>query len=256
MRSRILDTLQSGKRLIEPFTGSAAVFLNAGFENNLLADTNPDLISVYEELRDSSTEFINQAEALFIDKNNTESRYYELRDEFNACEDRQKRAALFIYLNRHCYNGLCRYNSKGVFNTPFGRYKKPRLPLQEMEKFVQLSENASFECADYQDTMAKARKGDVVYCDPPYVPLSATSYFTDYHVGGFNWDDQVLLAETAAKLSARGVRVVISNHDTKKVKQLYREAGAKILTFDVRRTISCDTKNRKKVRELLAVFAN
>ncbi len=124
-----------------------------------------------------------------------------------------------------------------------------------MKEFAWLAENAVFECADYQDTMGQARTGDVIYCDPPYVPLSATSYFTDYHVGGFNWDDQVLLAETAARLSAQGVRVVISNHDTKKVKALYREAGAKILTFDVRRTISCDTSNRKKVRELLAVFS-
>ena len=211
---------------------------------------------MYEELRDSPASFIRQANALFTEKNNAESRYYQFRDEFNACTDRRKKAALFVYLNRHCYNGLCRYNSKGVFNTPFGRYKKPRLPVGEMQAFAQLAKDAIFECADYQDTMGKARTGDVIYCDPPYVPLSATSYFTDYHVGGFNWDDQVLLAETAARLSAQGIRVVISNHDTKKVKALYREAGARILTFDVRRTISCDTSNRKKVRELLAVFSS
>lgn len=256
MRQRILDALGPGKRLIEPFTGSAAIFLNAGFKQNLLADTNPDLITLYKVLLSHGEDFITETEALFIDQNNNEQSYYRFRDEFNECKNDRRRASLFVYLNRHCYNGLCRYNSKGIFNTPFGRYKKPRVPRSEMEQFLKIGKNAVFERADYQDTMNKAKKGDVIYCDPPYVPLSATSYFTDYHVGGFNWDDQELLADRAKTLASKGVRVVISNHDTKKIKKLYKEREAKIISFDVRRTISCDASNRKKVRELLAIFSS
>ncbi len=241
--------------MIEPFVGSAAVFLNAEYKYNLLADSNPDLIMLYSQLLNEKKSFIDQAETLFIEENNNEESYYDFRDEFNSCANEQRRATLFIYLNRHCYNGLCRYNSKGVFNTPFGRYKRPRLPRKEMRHFIDAAQNAIFECADYQDTMNKAVKGDVVYCDPPYVPLSATSYFTDYHVGGFNWDDQVLLAEKAEQLALRGVRVVISNHGTKKIRNLYKDRNARITTFDVQRTISCNANNRIKVKELLAVFS-
>ena len=250
----MVAALDGGERLIEPFLGSAAIFLNAGYRENLLADSNPDLIMLYQQLVKEKEKFIYLTEKLFTEENNCEEKYYEFRDEFNSCQNRQRRAALFVYLNRHCYNGLCRYNSKGMFNTPFGRYTNPRLPHKEMLHFIDAGRHASFECADYQDTMNKAENGDVIYCDPPYVPLSATSYFTDYHVGGFNWDDQLILADTAEALSRRNVRVVISNHDTKKVRQLYRERRAKIITFDVQRNISCNASNRKKVKELLAVF--
>ncbi|MFT7458110.1 MAG: DNA adenine methylase [Planctomycetota bacterium] len=221
----------------------------------MLADSNPDLIILYEHLRKKKERFIDYVEALFVDENNSEESYYQFRDEFNACSNLQRRSALFIYLNRHCYNGLCRYNSKGKFNTPFGRYKRPLLPREQMLHFIEATKYASFECADYQDTLSKAIKGDVVYCDPPYVPLSATSYFTDYHVGGFNWDDHVLLADKAEQLAEQGVRVVISNHDTKEIRELYKDKKAEISSFDVQRNISCDTNNRNKVRELLAIFS-
>ena len=124
-----------------------------------------------------------------------------------------------------------------------------------MLHFIVAAKNTTIDCADYQDTMCKAEKGDVVYCDPPYVPLNATSYFTDYHVGGFNWDDQVLLMEKAAELAGRGIRVVISNHDTKEIRKLYKSKKAKINSFDVQRYISCNADNRKKVKELLAIFS-
>jgi DNA adenine methylase len=255
LRERILPALGQGNRLIEPFVGSAAVFLNSDYQHYLLADTNPDLIMLYNQLRKGKERFIDYAETLFTGEYNNEASYYCFRDEFNSCKNKRRRASLFIYLNRHCYNGLCRYNSKGLFNTPFGRYKRPRLPRKAMLHFIVAAENTSIECADYQDTMCKAEKGDVVYCDPPYVPLNATSYFTDYHVGGFNWDDQVLLVERAGELAGRGVRVVISNHDTKEIRKLYKSRNAKIESFDVQRNISCNADNRKKVKEILAIFS-
>ena len=244
-----------GKRLIEPFTGSAAVFLNTNYAEYLLADSNPDLINLYQQLVAEGEDFIRYCGSLFIPVNNTAKKYYAFREEFNDTGDRRRKSALFLYLNRHCYNGLCRYNKKGKFNTPFGLYKKPALPAKEMRVFVAAARDATFLHAEFTSTLKLARAGDVVYCDPPYAPLSKTAYFTDYHVGGFNWDDQILLTETAQKLADQGIQVVISNHNIRAIGELYKKAGAKIEAFKVQRHISCDGSNRKKADEILALFS-
>lgn len=230
------------------------MFLNTDFEHYLLADSNPDLIGLYTHLLEGGEAYIRRCRTYFTAENNTPDRYYALRDRFNTMPSGPDKAALFLYLNRHCYNGLCRYNSRGEFNTPFGRYVRPYFPEREMRHFLQAAARAGFLHAAFTDSMQLAEKGDVVYCDPPYAPLSTTAYFTDYQSGGFKWDDQILLAETASQLAARGARVVISNHDTKPVRDLYRGAGARLKRFQVRRTISCNTAKRDKVGELLAVF--
>lgn len=203
---------------------------------------------------DEGEKFIHYCRTLFTPENNTPDRYYALREEFNLAEDTRIKSALFLYLNRHCYNGLCRYNSRGEFNTPFGRYARPYFPEKEMLRFINAAGRAEFLHAIFVDSMKLAGKGDIVYCDPPYAPLSTTAYFTDYHSGGFKWEDQQLLAQTAGELAERGARVVISNHNTKQVRDLYRQAGARIKRFQVRRNISCDAGNRGTVGELLAVF--
>ena len=246
--------MNGGRRLIEPFTGSAAVFLNTEFEEYILADTNPDLIQLYQHLIDEGDDFIRYCRRFFSGENNEEERYYLLREEFNRTANARRKAALFLYLNRHCYNGLCRYNSKGKFNTPFGRYTRPYFPKKEMEHFLAAAGKARFINAGFHNSMRLARAGDTVYCDPPYAPLSDTAYFTDYHSSGFGWEDQLQLAHTARELAERGVQVVISNHDTRPIRALYRDAGAKIRAFEASRTISCDVSSRKKVGELLAIF--
>ena len=251
---RIQNRLDPGKRLVEPCVGSGAVFLNAGFKKYLLADTNPDLISLYLHVQKNDEQFIEYCQSFFTSKNNCEERYYQFRDKFNTSADSRFKSALFLYLNRHCYNGLCRYNSKHEFNTPFGRYKKPYFPKKELDTFHLASQSAKFIHANFVDTMKRAKQGDVVYCDPPYVPLSKTACFTDYFSGGFGWDEQIELAEWAGKLAKKGIPVIISNHDTDHTRSLYQEAGAKTEGFLVRRTISCDINNRKKIGEILAVF--
>lgn len=249
----IKSTLPKGGRLIEPFVGSGAVFLNTEYSENLLADSNPDLINLFKILQDEGQDFIQYCDSLFTEANNTEAAFYELRSEFNATKDVRRKAALFVYLNRHCFNGLCRYNSKGGFNVPFGRYSKPGLPEKEMLYFHEKAKHAVFEVANFITTMEKAKLGDVVYCDPPYVPLSATSSFTSYAKGGFGLQEQYALADMAKTLQKRGIGVVISNHDTVFTNEVYQPA--QIITFDVQRFISSDTKNRNAVSELLAVFA-
>ena len=252
--SRIKDVLGSGQRLIEPFTGSAAVFLNTDYQKYLLSDSNPDLINLYRQLSKEGPSFIRYCGTFFKRTNNNKGRYYQFRDEFNSSGSRRRKSALFLYLNRHCYNGLVRYNGRGEFNTPFGRHPSPYFPEKEMHHFLTVADKAEFINTNYQDCMKKARKGDVIYCDPPYVPLTATSCFTDYHTGGFSWDDQLQLARLAKELARKGVQVVISNHDTRTLRNLYKEAGASITGFKVQRMISSDTSNRSRVGELLAVF--
>lgn len=250
---RVKTSLPSGKRLIEPFLGSGAVFLNTQYARYLLSDSNLDLIQLYQFLKNEGQAFINYCRDFFCEKHNTEKNFYKCRLLFNTTQDTRLKAALFVYLNKHCFNGLCRYNSQGEFNTPFGKYKKPYFPEKEMLHFHVMSQKATFKHADFATTMLAAKHGDVVYCDPPYVPLSATANFTSYSAGIFGEQQQLKLAHLAEQLSNKGIMVVISNHATEFTRAAYSKA--KILTFPVQRYISCRGSNRNKVAELLAIFS-
>lgn len=260
---RVLDRIHNhlasdmnapGKRLIEPFVGSGAVFLNTSYKRYLLADSNPDLIMLYQLLQQRGEAFIEACRRYFIAGNNCAARYYRLRERFNKTNDPKLKSILFVYLNRHCYNGLCRYNASHEFNTPFGRYKRPYFPGKEMLAFYYASKKATFIQLGFVETMKKARRGDVVYCDPPYAPLSRTACFTDYFVGGFGWEQQTELSDCASRLAQKGIQVIISNHHTRHTASLYRNAGASTERFMVSRTISCKPSQRNQVEELLAVF--
>jgi len=249
---RIKEVLPKGNRLIEPFAGSGVVSLNTDYDKCLLADNNVDLINLFLILQDMGVGFINYCHSFFTEENNAEVRFYGFREDFNSTMDTLRKVALFVYLNRHTYNGLCRYNSKGQFNTPFGRYKKPYFPEKEMLHFLNMSKKAVFKVADFRDTMKSAQPGDVVYCDPPYVPLSDTANFTGYSQGGFFLADQVELAQLAQELADRGVPVLISNHATEFTLNIYQAAEIKRLS--VQRFISCNGANRGKAEEVLALF--
>jgi len=253
LTERIKALLPDGNCLIEPFTGSGAVFLNTDFKRYILNDINPDLIALFQIVQTSGQEFFDYAKKLFTAKNNQETRYYELRQRFNASDDSIERSALFIYLNRHGYNGLCRYNKgKREFNVPFGRYVKPRFPEPELQFFHSKAKHARFICEEFNKTMSRARKGSVVYCDPPYAPLSKTANFTSYSHKRFEETEQRLLADKAAQLADRQIPVLISNHDTPFTRNIYQ--NTQLNTFPVRRTISCNPKNRGMAAELLAFF--
>ena len=248
----IRGILPPAHRLIEPFVGSGAVFLTTSSERYVLNDINPDLITLFQTLQSRGAHFIADAKSIFRPENNTSKAYYGLRDQFNGSVDAYERSILFLYLNRHGYNGLCRYNRAGGFNVPFGRYKAPRFPEEDLYQFYEKARHARFVCEDYRRTLARARQGNVVYCDPPYVPLSATASFTAYAAGGFDLPKQSTLAEAVRRTARRGVPVLVSNHDTPLTQALY--AGAVISVVQVRRNISCNSENRHKARELLAYF--
>ena len=251
---RIKDQLPPGRRLVEPFAGSGAVFLNTDYPSFLLSDSNADLINLYQHLKEGGGDFIEHCRRYFTPAANREQEYYRLRARFNGAPGKQEKAALFLYLNRHGYNGLCRYNASGMFNTPFGKYKKPYFPEKEMLYFAQRAQRADFACRDFRKTMMSLEPGDIVYCDPPYAPLSVTANFTEYSGGGFGSREQEELAELAGKLAGRGIPVLLSNHDTEFTRQIYR--GAKFTSFKVQRFISCRGNNRNKAAELLALFEN
>jgi DNA adenine methylase len=240
-------------RFIEPFVGSGAVFLNNPYASSLLSDSNHDLIHLYAVLKSKRDEFIRRCKKLFTQENNAEKKFYELREEFNASRDTEARAALFVYLNRHCFNGLCRYNRKGGFNTPFGRYDRVHFPSDRMLAFAKKLATAELQQMDFRKALAQAGEGDVVYCDPPYVPLTATSNFTSYAAGGFGTQDQRDLQKVAVEAAERGAVVLISNHDTPFTQDLYQGANW-VKSVMVSRTISCDGQNRNKAKELIAVY--
>jgi len=242
------------KRLVEPFVGGGSVFLNLDFDEYLLCDTNSDLISLYKAVKRAPLKFERDAREYFSAHNNTPERYYELREEFNQTSDVYHRALLFLYLNRHGYNGLCRYNKSGGYNVPFGRYKKPYFPEIEIEHLSHKLKKASFIVGDFQQAFEQLMPGDVVYCDPPYSPINRTSNFTAYSGSEFSDDDQLRLVNCAIKARASGIPSVISNHYTTFTKELYACADEKSL-FAVQRSISQNGKQRNKVQEVLALFS-
>jgi DNA adenine methylase len=238
---------------VEPFVGAGSVFLNLDYPAYHLNDINQDLISLYTYLKTKPNKFIRESKAFFSGDYNHKEKYYHFRNRFNQSQDSYERALLFLYLNRHGYNGLCRYNQKGGYNVPFGSYVSPYFPEVELKHYVNKAKKVSLFQRDFSEIMYEAPKNSVIYCDPPYVPISKSANFTAYAGNSFDWEAHEKLAKCARDLSKRVSCVVISNHDLPAVRELYR--GAKLIKLEVSRTLSCKTTNRNKVAELIAVFS-
>jgi len=249
---KILAVLPKGKCLIEPFCGSATVFLNTQYKKNIVADTNNDVINIFKQLKKDPEQFIPYCDRLFIPPNNDSEQYYEFRKQFNETDDPRLRASLFLYMNKHGYNGLCRYNSSGGFNVPFGKYKKVRFPEDYLLEFAEKSQSAEFFTQDFESSFSMAKKGDVFYCDPPYVPLNASNSSFRYVEKIFSMEQQEKLALLAEKTAKKGIPVLISNHYTDFTKEIYK--NAELTTFSVQRYISCKGDKREKAQEVLALF--
>lgn len=247
--------LPKGDCLIEPFVGAGSVFLNSNYKHYILNDINQDLINLYQVLQTKPDQFILDAAQLFTEQHNVADAYYEHRKTFNATTDSYQRSIMFLYLNRHGYNGLCRYNKSGGYNVPFGKYKRPYFPEKELHLFAEKAQQATFVCENYRNTFNRATDGDVIYCDPPYVPLSKTASFTSYAGNGFGLDEQADLANAAEEVvkAKHKVSVLLSNHDTIWTRKIYEHAS-KIKAINVARTISQKGNGRKKVGELLALY--
>ncbi len=244
------------KTYCEPFGGSLSVALNNVADKYILNDINKDLVAIYNNINTDGENFIQYCKELFIPTNNTKEVYLDIRSQFNNCTDMRERARIFVYLNRHCFNGLSRYNSKGGFNVPYGKYDSPKCPVDEMRFFHKYFEGkeVSFNSVSFEDESlySSLGEGDVLYMDPPYVPATETANFTSYATEGFTHEQQVKLSNIAEELSSKGVKVIISNHDVPITRELYK--NAKIYGIQVTRTISAKSSSRKKASELIAVY--
>ncbi|MTC34334.1 Dam family site-specific DNA-(adenine-N6)-methyltransferase [Providencia alcalifaciens] len=244
--------LPKTKRLVEPFAGSCAVMMNTDYERYLIADANPDLINLYNEIISMPAHmFSGEAAELFGYAVDNESIYYWFRAEFNTKKSELnavENACLFLYLNRHCFNGLCRYNKKGEFNVPFGKLKKPYFPEKEIVSFSEKAMRADIVCLEWQDTLSLVDFGDGVYCDPPYMGDG----FTRYHTAGFSDEDQEALAKTLKDINSnQGNPVTVSNSIA--AKELYLDLGFAVHEIEAPRKISANG-NRKSATEIIAVL--
>jgi DNA adenine methylase len=226
------------RRLVEPFCGGLAVTLGLRPERALLNDVNPHLINFYRQ--------IQKGLKISIEMRNDRVLFYEHRDRFNELLRNGKAtsseaAALFYYLNRTAYNGLCRFNRSGEFNVPFGRYATINY-RRRFSEYRSVFANWEFTANRFDEV--PLRPDDFIYADPPYDVV-----FTQYSKGGFAWDEQVKTAEWLAK--HRGP-VILSNQATPRIMRLYRELGYKLIKLDAPRRISC-TGDRRAAKEVLAI---
>jgi DNA adenine methylase len=246
---------------IEPFFGAGAVFFSFGASvPKIASDTNAELINVYEMVRD-------HAEALIFEltkHENSERHFYSVRawdrDPFYASIAPVTRAARFVFLNRTCYNGLYRVNSRGEFNVPFGRYKNPKIvPAEELKKASQFLNSPSRDGSiprllpgDYTEASAHAKSGDLVYFDPPYDPISDSSSFVAYSRNGFDQTQHEKLRDEVLRLTSLGVAVVVSNSDTTFIRNLYSDSKTfKIEYLSSRRRVASREAKRRLTQELV-----
>ncbi len=272
----VLETIRDQKkgrpieRYIEPFGGSGAVIANLGldFSSRTYGEFNPELTDLMTDLTENTDALIKETEKLFKKETNDSVAYYKFRTEFNEliggqAANRLRKSALFIYLNRHCFNGLCRYGPNG-FNVPFGRYSKTIAPSEEIRAFADKMEGVKIaKPCSFEKLMTNVGEDTLIYCDPPYYPLTQTSKFTQYSSkAGFDDERQEALARKAAECASKGAIVLISNHRVDKCLETYtkaaKEAGVRVRldhTIPVARFISSKGADRgNKVVELIAEF--
>ncbi len=240
-------------RYYEPFAGGAALFFRVAPERAVLGDSNADLITLYSTVATDVAAVIRRLEAHRTKHN--ESYYYAQRARWNdldASWPAADRAATFIYLNKTCFNGLWRVNRSGAFNVPIGRYIDPPIHRPETLRAAQaVLARAELRCGDYRAAIAGASRGDFVYFDPPYDPVTPTANFTSYTANAFGPDEQRALADTARALVARGCRVMLSNSDTPFIRSLYK--GFSIDRVKCSRAINSNAAKRGDVDEVIVV---
>lgn len=239
---------------LEPFVGSGAVFFYIKRKYNpkrvIISDNNEDLINTYIVVRDNLEDLIK---LLKIHKrNHCKEYYYKIREtDVNELSNVEK-AARFLYLNKTCYNGLYRVNSKGKFNVPFGRYKNPNIVNEKnLRKAHKLLQGVTIKLQSFEKVLEDAESGDFIYFDPPYYPLSKTANFTSYTRDAFLDDEQRKLAEVYKKLDERGCLLMLSNSDTEFIKNLYSYDGLKIYKVKARRAINSKADKRGAINELV-----
>lgn len=232
----------------EPFLGGAAVLLDLNPTSAVVNDINPELINVYTQVRDR-VEVVIQELIKFDNLHEIDSEpkllYYDIRKDFNEYlgSNTPTQAARFIYLNKHCFNGLYRVNSKGEFNVPFnGKLSGWSADPDRLRELSTRLKNVDIRCGSFEDAIRDAMPGDLVFFDSPYAPLNPTS-FVDYTKEGFEYEDHVMLAAWFKELTNRGCYCMLTNHDTPLIRELYKDFNIEVV--DVRRSINRNGNDRK-----------
>ncbi|MDP3916766.1 MAG: DNA adenine methylase [Nanoarchaeota archaeon] len=243
---------QEAERYFEPFVGGGAVAFYVIQKNHLkeiyLSDINEELINCYEVIRGNVEELIDKLKQ--HRNNHNKEYYYAIRELTPEILSKVERASIFIYLNKTCFNGLYRVNSKGKFNVPMGSYKNPSIfhedDLRELSKILK---NVKILKMHFEKVSEYAKKGDFIYFDPPYYPLQKGKSFTSYTKNNFSEKDQIRLAEVFRELDKKGCKVMLSNSDTKFIKELYQ--GYNIHIVKAKRMINCDATKRGAINEVV-----
>ncbi len=242
------------ERYLEPFLGSGAMFFfvkqEYGPKKCFLSDVNADLINCFVVVRDRAQELT----PLLEKHRNSHSKgyYYKIRKLDGNKLPSLERAAKFVYLNKTCFNGLYRVNSKGQFNVPIGSYTRPKIYGEEtLVKASGLLAGTRLMAMPFENVLKFVKAGDFVYLDPPYFPLSKTSSFTSYTKAAFGEEEQKKLCAVFRKLDKLGCKVMLSNSDHPFIKKLY--TGFRIETVSANRLISCDPSTRGKISELVVL---
>lgn len=240
------------KNYYEPFVGAGALLFNLQPKKAFINDVNSELINCYNVIKDSLDELIEDLKK----HQNTPEYYYEIRELDRKPEFQQltqvERASRVVYLNKTCFNGLFRVNSQGQYNVPFGNYKNPKILDEVVLKAVHNFLNSSkitITNGDFEEVVRGARKGDFIYFDPPYDPVSDSSSFTGYSLDGFSRDEQRRLRDTFVRLDKKGCFVLLSNSSTPFIRELYDEY--KIVTVSASRNINSNATKRGKIDEVL-----
>ena len=244
-------------RYFEPFLGGGAVFFSLVSKERkakcFISDLNYDLILSYVTIRDQVKELVSSLENHTVHYSKKQSDYYYKVREANPKNEIDKVSRL-IFLNKTCFNGLYRVNSKGKFNVPVGRYVNPNIVnkenLFEVSKVLQ-SRNISIKCQDFEDALKGVGQGDFVYLDPPYQPISSTASFTSYTDSDFDFSDQKRLYDKFKSLDKKGVKVLLSNSRSDEIIELYKEFSDGIVEINANRFINSVSKNRTGHTELL-----
>ncbi|WP_341524764.1 DNA adenine methylase [Nostoc sp. UHCC 0302] len=237
------------KTYYEPFLGGGAVFFYLQPTAAALTDINAELVTTYRCVRDNVEDLIWLLKE-HQDKHSKDY-YYNVRD--NPGSTDLEKAARLIYLNKTCFNGLYRVNSQGKFNVPLGRYDNPNICPEDLLRAdsVALSQT-QIQHEDFIKVLNYATSSDdFVFFDPPYHPISETSYFTAYSPNSFNKKDQERLRDTCAELANRGVKVMICNSDCEFIRKIYIDINFEVHRIKAARTINSNTKNRGMIYELL-----
>lgn len=238
----------SHKRYIEPFVGGGAVFFYLEPREAVIADLNKDLINAYKVLKNHAEELVKTLE--YYQQNHSKDFFLKIRDEYNADKlDNINKAAHLIYLNKACFNGLYRVNKKGGFNVPFGQHEKFTVNKEGLLAASKLLKHTKIENTDFENVLKYAQKGDFVYFDPPYYPLTKGSDFTSYTKESFLEKEQEKLADIFDQLDRRGCLLMLSNSDTKFIRNLYKRWH--ITRVSAKRFINCIAEKRGDVNEVV-----